>query len=154
MKSMLSKKNSSSKFSEELRAGLRETSKYILSHHRLEDHWKCFSVLGQPVCSRCLGIYLGIFFGLGIYFFQFLSEFYYLMILFLPLPMLINWFLTTTGKTKSSNLNRAGTGFLCGTAYSLGVIHFFAFFPNIQVVFIGLVYGLLAIGGLIHSRKQ
>ena len=153
MKFTRKKENSSSSFSKEFRHGLAETSKYLLSHHTPEDYGKCFLVFGRRVCSRCSGIYLGIAFGAIIYFFGIASPYYYALVLFFPSAMLLDWFFTRKGTIKSSNRARAGTGFLCGVAYSLGLILFFSFYPNIQVFLIGLLYGLLALAGLTYSNR-
>jgi len=52
---------------EEIRSALKNTSGYLLSHHRKENYDRCFtfSVGGRYIalCGRCTGIYFGILLG-------------------------------------------------------------------------------------------
>lgn len=140
----------------EIKIALKETSRYILSHHQPEEYYKCYSltILDQKihVCSRCLGIYFGILMGIGIFPIDILnSRSFYLLIAILPLFTLIDWSVSAFKIHKSYNTVRTGFGALLGISYSIGLIIFFKTFPNYYIIVVGLVYALIS---LLLLRKQ
>lgn len=153
IETMLKTKKPCSNFFTEFKFGLRETSKYVLSHHLPKDYDRCFVVGKTHLCSRCSGIFAGILFGALLYHFSILNQYYFYFIAFFPVFMLIDWFLTKKQKFKSTNMIRAGTGFLCGQAYYLGVVLFINNFPNIPILVIGVVYAILGLIALVYFDK-
>lgn len=140
----------------EIKIALKETSRYILSHHQPEEYYKCYSlnILNKKihVCSRCLGIYLGILIGITIFHIDTLNlKSYYLLIAFFPLFTLIDWSVSAFKIHKSYNVVRTGFGVLLGISYSMGFIILFETFPNYYIIFVGLVYVLIS---LLLLRKQ
>lgn len=110
---------------EELRAGLAETRRYLLSHHEPEAYHRCYrlSVRGHVVrlCARCLGIYPGIAIGLMAAAFHVATGLQPVMLLFFPAFALIDWTVTTFTASEGTNVIRTGTGTLLGIAYGLGL---------------------------------
>lgn len=133
----------------ELKKGVGETSKYILSHHEKEDYYKCYllKIKNRHVafCSRCLGIYLGILLGILVLNFQILDKnFSYLIISFFPLFALIDWSISAFTKSKSNNFIRTSSGVFLGIAYAFGFFLFFKTFPNYFILSIGFFYAIIA----------
>lgn len=132
----------------ELKIGLSETSKYILSHHQKDEYYKCylFKIKNKQIafCSRCLGIYLGILLGIALLTFQIPDKkLYYFLIAFFPIFALIDWSISAFTKFKSNNLIRTSSGVFLGLAYTFGFFLFFTTFPNYYVIGIGFFYIIL-----------
>lgn len=144
----------------ETKIALKETSKYILSHHQPEEYYKCYSlnILNKKihVCSRCLGIYAGIL--IGITFFhpgtQNLSHYYYLLLAVLPLFTLIDWSVSAFKIHRSWNVVRTVFGVLLGISYFAGLIILLKTFPNCYIIGIGLAYSLIAVFLLQKQRDK
>ncbi|WP_394697794.1 DUF2085 domain-containing protein [uncultured Methanomethylovorans sp.] len=143
----------------ETKIALKETSKYILSHHQPNEYYKCYSlsVLNQKIyiCSRCFGIYVGILTGIIIFnpVIQNL-RYYYLLIAVLPIFTLIDWSISAFKIYRSHNIVRTGSGVLLGISYSSGLIILFKSFPNYYIIGIGLVYTLIALFLLQKQREM
>ncbi len=141
----------------EFKAGLRKTSRYILSHHEEGELYRCYALrLGKRtvhLCSRCVGIYTGIALGLFLHAQAlFPSRAYLPAVAVLPLFGLVDWSLSAFTGWKGYNLLRTLTGLLLGTAYVLGLVLFFTSFPNLLVAWIGVFYG--AVAGVLLSLKK
>jgi uncharacterized membrane protein len=135
---------------EEFRKGVSETSKYLFSHHEKNEYYKCFlfNIKNKKIafCSRCLGIYLGIIFGLLLFNIINLNKhILHLILIFFPFFTLMDWSLTTFTKFKSNNIIRVTTGFFLGIAYIFSIFLFFSFFPNYYVITIGFFYLILSL---------
>jgi uncharacterized membrane protein len=141
---------------DETKIALKETSKYILSHHQPEEYYKCYSlnILNKKihVCSRCLGIYLGILTGICFFPQDTLNlRSYYILIAILPLFTLIDWSISAFKIHRSNNLLRTGFGVLLGVSYSTGSMILFKTFPNYYIISVGLAYALVS---LLLLQKQ
>lgn len=149
-----SKSTNSSIFSfSEFNSALKETSKYILSHHSTKDYDKCWRIGEFRLCTRCIGIYFGILIGALIYYLGLLKGYYFSIISIFPIFMFLDWFLTKKKITRSHNLIRIGTGALCGIAYSLGLI----LLVKEQILYVlapGIIYTLLGAFGIISTRER
>ncbi|AEH36782.1 DUF2085 domain-containing protein [Halopiger xanaduensis] len=138
----------------ELRAGLAETRRFVLSHHLPSEYDRCYSprIGGRPVhiCARCLGVYPGIAAG-------FLAALFLpndpsvAIVAFLPLPALFDWALTTFRPARGSNVVRTATGALLGCGYGLGV-SLLLLERELAVVAIGAVYAVVA--GFLLARAR
>ena len=142
----------------EIVKGITETSKYILSHHTPDKYYKCYilKIGGRsvPFCSRCLGIYSGIFAGFAIHFTTNIDiNLYFIALLVLPIPTLIDWSINAFNRHKSYNILRTFFGILLGIAYSFGLIICYLDFPNLMVIAIGIFYALIA-GILIYLKNN
>lgn len=143
----------------ETKIALKETSKYILSHHQPEEYYKCYSlnILNKKIhiCSRCLGIYAGIL--IGVIFFhpdnQNLID-YYLLLTGLPLFTLIDWSVSAFKIHRSYNVVRTVFGVLLGISYFIGLIILLKTFPNYYIIGIGLAYSLIAVFLLQKQRDK
>lgn len=140
----------------ELKAGLRETSRYLLSHHEESELYRCYALrIGNKtvhLCSRCVGIYAGIVLGLFLHAQTLFSSRAYLpAIAVLPLFALIDWSFSVFAGWRGHNVLRTLSGLLLGIAYALGLMLFFATFPNPGVISIGIFYGIVA-GALFFLR--
>lgn len=129
----------------ELKGGIKETSKYMFSHHKKEDYYKCYLLNLRntqiAICSRCFGIYLGILMGIILFSLQiFDKNLYYFLIAFFPIFALIDWSISVFSKSKSNNFFRTSSGMFLGIAYAFGVILFFKTFPNYFIIIIGFFY--------------
>lgn len=144
-KFMLKTKKHGSNFLHEMKEGIRVTIPYVLSHHQREQYHKCFFIIGIPVCSRCAGIYTGILFGFLIYFLNFVSLPYLLMIFLFPSFALLDWTVTAFKFHNGNNHTRFFSGILLGTAYAFGLSLLFTGMQTVIVLFIGLIYGSIAI---------
>ena len=96
---------SQGKLVREIRVGLAETFKYFFSHHRQEDYWKCYRISINKheihLCSRCLGIYLGIIIGTVAQSFNSINQqTNYFLITVFPIFSLIDWFSTKFKATE------------------------------------------------------
>lgn len=135
----------------ELRAGLAETRRYLLSHHEPGDWDRCYQpvVFGRRVrlCARCSGIYPGILAGalaslasadaLGSVF----------LVAVLPLPALLDWAVTAFTDHRGFNPVRTLTGGLLGFGYALGAALLLGA-GDLRVAAVGAAYALAA-GGLL-----
>lgn len=141
----------------ELKAGLSETSRYILSHHGESELYRCYALrLGKRtvhLCSRCVGIYAGIALGILLHALRLLPGSAYLpAVAVLPMFALLDWSASAFTGWRGHNPLRTLTGLLLGIAYALGIILFLASFPNLAVAWLGLFYG--ATGGMLLSLKK
>lgn len=134
----------------ETKIALKETSKYILSHHQPEEYYKCYSlnILNKKIhiCSRCLGIYAGIL--IGIILFRPDTQnlrYYYLLLAVLPLFTLIDWSVSAFKIHRSYNAVRTVFGVLLGISYFIGLIILLKTSPNYYIIGIGLAYSLIAV---------
>lgn len=110
----------------EIRKGLLETRRYLLSHHEKSEWYRCYTVdifsRRVRVCARCLGIYPGILAGVLVGNVA-VFEFPYLPLIFvLPLPTLVDWILTSLTRREGYNVVRTGTGAILGFGYGLSIV--------------------------------
>ena len=143
--------------SKELKKGIKETSKYILSHHKKEDYCKCYLFKLRnhniAICSRCLGIYGGIVIGMVLLSLQIFDRYlHYFLIAFFPIFSIIDWSISAFTRYKSNNLFRTLSGILLGIAYAFGLIIFLETFPNYFIIIIGSFYIILTL--LLLSKKK
>lgn len=134
----------------ELKKGILETSKYILSHHKKEDYHKCylFKIKNRriAVCARCLGVYVGIIMGAILFSSQiFNKNLYYLSIGIFPMFALVDWSVSTFTKYKSNNFFRMSSGFFLGIAYIFGLILLLRTPLDYFIIAIGLFYLITAL---------
>lgn len=92
---------------------------YIFGHHTLSnsDHCLIINISGNPVhiCSRCLGLYPFAFLALFVFLkfnIRFSGSWEKNLILYLILPVYIDWALTSLRIIKSNNLIRFSTGLI------------------------------------------
>lgn len=136
-------------FSDELKIGFSETFKYALSHHEPTEYYKCFhlKIKGNDIyiCSRCLGVYIGILSGLILGLSLFLDPLISLIIMAIfPLLALLDWALSTFTSYKSHNFVRFISGVLLGTAYSSGLLLVLKNRMILSVILIELCYIIIA----------
>lgn len=139
--------------SDELRYGLKQTANYILSHHEPAEYYKChhikFTGIEIYICSRCLGVYLGILIGVLIVIYNLLNPIYYLFIIdVFPLLALADWSITTFTSKKSNNSIRSITGLFLGFSYMIGVFCLILNLYIIKIICIAIIYSLIAIAML------
>jgi len=131
----------------ELKKGLAETQRYLLSHHEPSGYHRCYAlqIRGRTVrlCARCSGVYPGIAVGLGLFVTSVLSAVHLLLIAVLPVPALVDWTVTHFRPVDGWNSIRTLTGFLLGTGYGLGLGHLLLG-GELLVLAIGVCYALLA----------
>lgn len=112
----------------ELRDGLAETRRFVLSHHRPSEYDRCYSprVAGRRVrvCARCLGVYPGIATGIltALFLLDDTPVALVALVALLPLPALCDWALTTFRPARGYNVVRTITGALLGCGYGLGLV--------------------------------
>ena len=110
----------------EIKKGILETRKYVLSHHEPNEYHHCYTIdiSGEPVrlCARCLGIYPGIGVGILVGDLTIPNEIALLLISLLPIFALVDWSVTTFTERRGKNTIRTFTGLLLGIAYGLGII--------------------------------
>jgi uncharacterized membrane protein len=143
----------------ELKKGIKETSKYLFSHHTKKELYKCYciSIKKQKIyfCSRCLGIYIGIIFGLIFYFLTSLNiELYYLLIFIFPFFTYFDWNISSFTNHKGNNLLSTFFGILLGMAYILGLILLFNNFPDYIILLIGLFYITISLFSIYKKIKN
>ena len=143
---------------DELKQGIKETSKYIFSHHQPEEYYKCYSLKMKNnkiyFCSRCLGIYFGIFLGILSHHLEIFNEFIiYVAIAIFPFFTIVDWTISAFNIHKSHNFLRTFFGILLGIAYSYGMILFFTKFPNYYVIVIGLFYIMISLSLLFYKNR-
>lgn len=131
----------------ELRTGLAETKRYLLSHHTPDQYHRCYAVRmrGRPVrlCARCLGVYPGIAVGLGLFLFGVFSSHQLLLVALLPMPALVDWTVTHLRTPDGWNIIRTATGALLGVSYGVGLGQLLLGREPLVLLF-GLCYGALA----------
>jgi uncharacterized membrane protein len=131
----------------EIRRGLAETRRFLLSHHEPSEHYRCHAVRvrGRRVhlCARCSGVYPGIALGAVGHSLGPDAAVVLLLVGVLPLPALVDWAITSFTHRRGHNAVRTATGLLLGVGYGLGLMRL-ADGWNLAVVAIGLVYGALA----------
>lgn len=141
----------------ELKIGLSESKKYILSHHEQSNWDRCHNVpifsRNVHICARCSGIYPGII--AGIITFSLYSEIFpaLIMAFILPLPALIDWSLTSFTKRSGNNAIRSMSGALLGYGYGFSLVELFVI-NNFRILWLGFLY-ILIVGSLLwilHHR--
>lgn len=129
----------------ELRRGLTETRRYLLSHHVPAEYHRCYAptLFGRRVhvCARCSGIYPGIVLGILATFLAPAILTGLALIAVLPLPALVEWTITSMTDRRGFNAARTATGGALGYAYGLGLVRI-VFQGDIGVIVIGAVYGM------------
>lgn len=140
---------------DEFRSGLRETRRYLLSHHEPGEWYRCYQpvVLGRRVrlCARCSGIYPGIAAGLLAYALGPPSLASIVIVASLPLPALVDWTLTTFTQRRGYNPVRTATGLLLGYAYGIGFGLLLGDL-DLRVVLVGVGYAVAATALLYCQR--
>lgn len=130
----------------ELRKGIDETRRYLLSHHPPSEYDRCYApvVSGRRIhlCARCAGIYPGIVAGLLAFAFAPVAITGVALVAVLPLPALVDW-LATRRARSGSNVVRTATGAALGYGYALGLGHLLVG-GDVRVLAISLAYGLVA----------
>lgn len=130
----------------ELRAGVAETRRYLLSHHPPSEYHRCYSpsVGGRRihVCARCLGVYPGIVVGILTAMFL-LNDVPLALVALLPLPALCDWGLTTFRSARGYNAVRTITGASLGYGYGFGLV-LLLIDGRLRVLAIGVGYAVLA----------
>jgi len=135
----------------------------LLTHHPISasDHTFYFQ-FGRTkvyVCSRCSGVIIG---GIIAMFFTHVIELYYgtminaeialLVIIFFPIPGLIDWGTQRLLLRKSTTESRLFTGFIIGVA-----LHFLTFtyqYYFITIILITLYFGILFLLMYLGHRKE
>lgn len=132
---------------EEVIKGVKRTLPYILSHHTPKGWYRCYSLeiltYNVHICSRCIGIYLGIFAGVSTFFLTTISIHQPIIIALLPLPAFLDWVITTFTDRTGFNIVRSGTGFLLGFGYGSGLC-ILAFEWNFLILLIGIAYVVIS----------
>ncbi|MDY6779164.1 MAG: DUF2085 domain-containing protein [Halobacteria archaeon] len=141
----------------EFRRGLKETSKYLLSHHEEDGLHKCYSVSLSNrtlhLCSRCFGVYAGL---LSVALVGTLSSHLSLLrpevaVVVLPLPALVDWSVAEFTRWRGNNLLRTSTGYLLGFGYGTGLLLLLD--GEVWVLGIGALYAAVA-GVLLYRSKR
>lgn len=131
----------------ELKDGLAETRKYILSHHEPENHHRCytFRIRDRPIrlCARCSGIYPGIGVGLLMYHSEAVASQHLVLIAVLPAFALADWAIVSFTRLRGLNSVRTATGLLLGVAYGLGLARVILAGEPVVIAF-GIGYGGIA----------
>jgi uncharacterized membrane protein len=134
--------------------GIREALPYLLSHHEPNEYHKCYrlSIGGRQLrlCARCSGLYPGLIAGIAVALLVPTARWILPAIVVLPAPAIGHWVWTHTTEQAGHNGVRTLTGLLVGLAYGLGVVRFFATFPNPALFALALCYG--AITGVLAWR--
>lgn len=128
----------------ELKKGIKTTSRYIFSHHKESEYYKCYilDICGNKlaICARCLGIYLGIFLGIICFIFGIYREFIYVGIAVFPAFALLDWSASAFFGYVGTNLIRSATGLFLGISYSMGFMQLYSSFPDYYIIAIGVFY--------------
>lgn len=140
----------------EFRGGLRETRRYLLSHHEPDEHYRCYAptVAGRRIrlCARCSGIYPGIVAGLVVYLLGPTWAASIAFVAVLPMPAIVDWTVTRFTPRRGSNPVRTATGLLLGYGYGLGAgLLLGARDP--RVLLVGVGYAVLAGVLLFYQRN-
>jgi len=132
----------------ELRRGLRETGRYLLSHHEPGERDRCHAVWlpgrDRPVrlCARCAGVYPGI--ALGVAAAATAPVPTLPLVALLPAPALADWATTALAGRRGSNAVRTLTGVALGAGYGVGLVALTRPPLRPPVVAVGVAYALLA----------
>ncbi|MFA9516823.1 DUF2085 domain-containing protein [Halopenitus sp. H-Gu1] len=142
----------------ELRKGIAETRRYLLSHHEPEEYDRCHRVRigSRPVhlCARCSGIYPGILVGVGWFLLGSGSaRIHLVLIAILPIFALVDWAITAFRPISGSNAVRTITGGLLGIAYGLGLGRLLLG-GDLRVLVVGAGYAVLAVIALSQQRSR
>ncbi|SDX92767.1 DUF2085 domain-containing protein [Halopenitus persicus] len=140
----------------ELRAGLAETRRYLLSHHEPAEYDRCHRLrVGSRtihLCARCSGVHPGIAVGIVLGTGGWLGGTLGLAaIAVLPIAALVDWTLTAGRPEAGSNRVRTATGLLLGTAYGLG-LHRLLLGGDRRVLLIGFGYAAVVAVALWSHR--
>lgn len=140
----------------EVRAGVSETARYVLSHHERDEWDRCYApaIGGRRVrvCARCTGIYPGILGGVGAFVFA-PPSFWAVWIPFVfPFPALVDWTISAATARRGRNAVRTLTGFLLGYGYAIGGLQLLVV-GELLVVLAGVGYGVLALGALVRLES-
>ncbi|SEH36668.1 Predicted membrane protein [Halopenitus malekzadehii] len=133
----------------ELRAGLAETRRYLLSHHKPAEYDRCHRIsigsLTLRLCARCSGIYPGIMAGIALGIGGWLQgPIGLLVIAVFPIAALVDWALTAGDPGAGSNRIRTVTGLLLGIAYGLGM-HRLLLDGDLRILAIGVGYAAVVL---------
>lgn len=113
----------------EVRRGLRETRRFLFSHHTPDEFYRCHRVrvLGRGVvlCARCTGVYPGILLGVAVHLAGVGPLTAFWLVAVCPLPALLDWAMTTLRDYRGSNAVRTATGILLGFGYGSGLGHLY-----------------------------
>ncbi len=141
---------------EELKDGLGETSRYILSHHKPENYCRCYSLsfLNRNIrlCARCIGIYIGL--TVGLVQIAYLGELPLLYVALSGIPTLIEKYFTEKRDRRGYNSLRTASGLLLGTGYINGLKILVNDLINPQILLVGLFYLLAASYLLLQQRHK
>ncbi len=88
---------------------------------------KCFTVFGRkmPICSRCLGVYLGMIFGVILGFFMDLENhggLLFILTVVVLIPFTLDGLLQELNVLESTNTRRLTTGFLVGFMLGMDLV--------------------------------
>lgn len=140
----------------ELRAALRATAPYLLSHHEPAAYDRCYApaVRGRRVrlCARCLGIYPGVAAGLLAWLAGPPLPTAFALVAILPAAALLDWAVTTFTQRAGLNAVRTATGGLLGYAYGLGLARLAGF--DLRVLAVGVAYGVVAAALLALAARR
>lgn len=141
---------------EEFREAVKDTSKHLLSHHRPDRYYRCYSLSffdrDLHLCARCTGIYPGIIAGLiSISLFE--TSLPPLWIAISVIPTFIEKYLTGIRGHRGLNSVRTLTGFLLGLGYINGLITILRNPFQPYLIGIGILYIVLA-GILILKQRS
>lgn len=129
-------------------AGLRETRRYVLSHHEPHDWNRCHTV-NLPrtdrtlrICARCSGIYPGVVVGI-------IAAVTGALPVSLPVVAVLPAF--TVGERvleartdyRGSNRLRTVTGLLLGIGYGMGVVALTGPDTRVTVLVVGAAYAMV-----------
>jgi uncharacterized membrane protein len=138
---------------------IKESIHVMFSHHppSLFGHCLRVSFRGHSIyfCSRCSGIYGGLFIGVIVFFFwrlpMELSWLWFLIALGLGLSTIIEWSTQRLTPRKTKNLLRVSTGFLSG----LGLAIVF-WLGNVYYMLVALILMAASVGGVgfIENRRR
>jgi uncharacterized membrane protein len=137
----------------ELKFGIGYTIPYLLSHHEEKEYYKCVRIRGIVVCTRCLGVYLGIITSI-IFILTgnlLIKENVVWVVSIFPMFALLDWAMTSFTLNKSNNYFRIVSGFFLGVAYPQGVLLFVS--GTYSVILVAMAYGLLALSLLFLHKK-
>jgi uncharacterized membrane protein len=142
----------------EVRAGLAETRRYLLSHHEPEEWDRCYAVgipgRDRPVrlCARCSGIYPGIALGVVLVSTGVLPVVAWLVAV-LPAFALLDWARSQSTAQRGSNAARTVSGFALGLGYGMGLLGVLRGDARVAILLVGVGYASLAAIGLWAERR-
>jgi uncharacterized membrane protein len=141
---------------EEFREAIRKTSKYLFSHHRKEEHYRCYSLsfFSRKVhlCSRCTGIYPGIFVGIAQLHLATVLPLY--LVALSGVPTLIEKYFTGVKRFRGYNWLRTLTGFILGLGYVNGVYLLLKDPLSPELLLIGSLYLIAAVYLILRQRQK